>query len=138
MLELLIVNYVIWYNTRKMHLRRLKMNTKATNDLPKDVEKPQFPNQLIFSSIAAVVLFIGGYLYTPLFSASVVFLVISIGVIVYNKRFKAIYYTRRAISKYKSGNYKESFKLCRRALKYENSYDPAFNLMSWSKKKGKF
>lgn len=114
------------------------MNTKDINDLPKDVEEPKFPNQLIFSSIAAVLLYIGGYLYAPLFSAFVVFLGISIGIAAYNKSFKAAYYTKRAISKYKSGNYKESFKLCKRALKYEDNYAPAFNLMRWNKKKGKF
>jgi len=101
----------------------------------KEIEIPQYPNQLKQAGIAALIFFIGGLIYPFFFAISAAFLVIAIGVIAYNPKFKAIYYCRRAILKYNSQKYNECLELCKKTLKYDSSLTSAHNLMSLSIKK---
>ena len=114
-----------------------QMSKKSNITLPKEVELPQYPNQLKLTGIAALISLILGLFYPIIFSGTVAFLVIAVGIITHNTKFKAVYYSRRAISKYKSEKYKECFKLCKKALKYDNTLSSTHDLMSLSIKKGR-
>lgn len=113
------------------------MSKKLNTTFSKEVELPQYPNQLKLIGIAALISLIGGIFYPLLFAGTAAFLVIAVGIITYNTKFKAVYYSRRAISKYNSEKYKECFKLCKKALKYDNTLSSTHDLMSLSIKKGK-
>ena len=114
------------------------MNSNCNNSLPKGVEVPSFPAQFKITLFLAIFFFIPGLYFKNFFTLSVFASVICIGIISYNKEFKTIYYTRRAISKYKCEKYKDCFNLCKKALKLTDNYSYAFLLMSSSTKKGKF
>jgi hypothetical protein len=113
------------------------MSKKSKTTLHKEIELPQYPNQLKITGMAALISFIGGLFYPIIFAGTAAFLVIAVGIITYNAKFKAVYYSRRAISKYNSEKYKECFKLCKKALKYDNNLSSTHDLMSLSIKRGK-
>lgn len=114
-----------------------QMSKRSKTTLPKEVKLPQYPNELKIAGIAALISLIGGLFYPIIFAATAAFLVIAVGIITYNTKFKAVYYSRSAISKYESQKYKECFNLCKKALKYDNTLSSTHDLMSLSIKKGK-
>lgn len=93
-------------------------------ELPVGVTLPDIPNGIIFMVFNGIAIFLVCVIFpvtTDMWGSAFVLIALSLVMMLLSKRFKSAYYTQKAMTTYRKGQFEESYRYCNKAL--DNNQD---------------